>query len=222
MKNKIIDNLNLSEQQQTFVEEIRHHLSSIEDDINFEEFSRFLNPDLINSNIHFTYEKDIFFEKDNVLINEFNSIYDRINSIKPVFIEEEQANFLNLSDEYNENFEYISKRIEEFRTTYINSHIEDYLIVQNQIIQEIDEEKDKEKSTSFESDYESHVNNLLASTTDEKTKEHLKRFIVDYQDNLESFSKYDSKISTINVLIIVVPSIILISLLAILLLFIFF
>ncbi len=224
MKNEIIDNLNLSEQQHTFIEEIKHHLSSIEEDMDFEKFSKFLNPNLINSNIHFTYEKDIFFEKDNILIKEFNSIYDRINSIKPNFIEGNHVTFFDLQSDYNESFDVIEKRIEEFKAKYIDSNIEDYLIVQNQLLQETSEDKSIDltsKVLTTETDYDLQVDNLITSTTDEKSKQHLEKYISEYQENLESFSKFDSKIKSINLSIIIIPIVSLFLLLLMLLLIIF-
>ncbi len=224
MKNEIIDNLNLSEQQQKFIEEIKRHLSSIESDMNFEKYSKFLNPKLINSTIHFTYEKDIFFEKDNILINRFNSIYDQINFIKPKFILSNTVVFFNLKSEYKDNFESIYKKIEDFNVKYINSNIEEYLILQNLFLNEkVNTEKTSEfdSTTNFSETYETQVNNLIDSILDEKSKEHLKNYIDDYQQNLKAFDKFDSNISILNWFIWIVPIIIFLLLLGLLMLIIF-
>ncbi len=224
MKNEIIDNLNLSEQQQKFIEEIKRHLSSIENDMNFEKYSKFLNPKLINSTIHFTYEKDIFFEKDNILINRFNSIYEQINFIKPKFILSDTVIFYNLKSEYKDNFDLIHRKIEDFNIKYINSNIEEYLILQNLFLHEKNElEKTSEfdSTTNFSETYETQINNLIDSVSNEKSKEHLKNYINDYQQNLKRFEKFDSNISILNWIIWIIPLSIILLLFVILMLIIF-
>ena len=67
----ISDGITTNSIDETLITKIIPHFNNLDSIENFESNNNVYNKDLINSAFHFTYEKNIFYEKDIILMSQF-------------------------------------------------------------------------------------------------------------------------------------------------------
>ncbi len=208
MKNNNSIALNLSEQQEKLIKKIQNHFKTIDEDIDFQKYSHFLNSELVNSIFTFEYNKDVLFAKESDIIDQFQYEKNKIDFIDPFFVENNFIKFYTVDKLCDENLDFIENKINEFKNNYFDSKVEDFLILWNSFVFTKDPEDnfkndflDEERKTINDKTIEDLINSISNNNSKDLTSKYIQEFLKT-QNNFEKYNlrikkiKWISKVST--------------------------